>query len=160
MRRGFTTLLIATGLLQVAPAVAEPAAPSLLGTWAVDVSRLPMPPEARPKSVTIAFSDARHQRWTTEVTIVGPDGSTSRSRGTHPIDGTPTFVADSDEADWAAVQVPRPDVLVMALSKSGIPRSTRVYTLGPDGNTTTETVVYAGDAGMQPLRTNYFRRVR
>jgi hypothetical protein len=161
MKLALCTLLIATGLVQASMSPAkEPARPPLLGRWAVDVSQLPMPAEARPRSVTIAFSDAGDKKWTTEVTIVDASGSTSTSRVTHPIDGTPTPVVGSDEADSTAVLVPRPDVLVMALSKGGVPGSVRVYTIGPDGNTSVETVVYAQGAGVQAIRTNRFTRIR
>ncbi len=44
------TLLLAAAV----PAAAGPAPASpLLGSWSVDLTRLPIPPEARPKSVTI-----------------------------------------------------------------------------------------------------------
>ncbi|MEO5559142.1 MAG: hypothetical protein ABIO49_05065 [Dokdonella sp.] len=49
----------------------------LLGHWAVDVSRPPGPPEARPKSVAISFSDAGGGKWTTRVDII--DGAGSKS---------------------------------------------------------------------------------
>ena len=44
------------------------------------------------------------------------------------------------------------------LSKGGVPGSTRVYTLGDDGRTLTETATYFGDGGVPIVRTHYFHR--
>jgi hypothetical protein len=60
----------------------------LIGSWAVDVSRLPIPPEARPKSVTITFGDAGDGKWMTQVDIVDASGAKSHSVSTHALDGT------------------------------------------------------------------------
>jgi hypothetical protein len=154
-------MLLSIGAIQGAPALAQPGESPLLGSWSVDVSRLPIPPEARPKSVTIAFADAGHGRWKTDVEILGQDGSERHSWGTSGIDGTPGSVqGDLEEADSAALKLPLPNVMVMQLAKGGIPASTRVYTVTPDGKTMIETAAYVGPDGKPLLRTNYFSRVR
>lgn len=140
-----------------AASVASP----LLGVWTVDVSRLPMPPQARPKSVTIKFSEAGGNNWTTTVDIYGGDGSHRHMAGTNALDGTPSSITgDLAEADSVAVKLPAPNVMVMQLAKGGIPASTRVYTVAADGRTMIETAAYVGPDGKPLLRTNYFRRVR
>jgi hypothetical protein len=151
----------AAGLLAVAPSSAQPTTRSpLLGTWAVDVSKLPIPPEQRPKSVTFTFNDAGGGKWSTLVDIVAPDGSATHGVATYVRDGTSWPVLGSPEADTSAVMTPKPDVLVMALSKGGVPGSIRIYTVAPDGKSMTETATYFGRDGKPVMRTNYFSRVR
>ncbi|WP_447728586.1 hypothetical protein [Sphingomonas koreensis] len=153
-----TLLLVVT--MPMAPAVAQPASSSpLLGSWAVDLSRLPMPPEARPKSVTITYSDAGGGKWRTNVDVVRQDGSKDHATGTHALDGTPAPVTGNFEADTTAARLPEANVMIMALAKGGIPASTRIYTVAPDGRTMTETAVYFRD-GQPVMRTNHFTRVK
>ncbi len=146
--------------LSIMAASASVASP-LLGSWAVDVSRLPMPPEARPKSVTITFSDAGSGKWTANVDILGGDGSQRHMSSTYALDGTPSAIqGDTAEADVGAIKTPAPNVMVMELARAGVPASTRVYTVAPDGKTMIETAAHLGDDGKPVLRTNYFTRVR
>jgi hypothetical protein len=160
MKALVATLLIAA-VIQGAPAAAlSSAASPLLGSWAVDVSRLPIPPTARPKSVTITFSDAGGRKWTTHVDIVDANGAASHAVSNAALDGTAAPINDSLEADTVALKLPAPNVLVMDLVKKGVPASTRVYTVAPDGKTLTESVAYAGGNGLPMMRTNYFTRVR
>lgn len=119
-----------------------------------------MPPEARPKSVTIEFSDEGCGKWTTQVDILNADGTKLHSKGTAPLDGTPTPVSGSIEADITAVEMPTSEVLVMQLGKGGIPASTRIYTFDADGKSMIETVAYFEKDGRPVLRTNYFTRIR
>lgn len=151
------TLLLAAAA-PATSASAQSASP-LLGSWAVDVSRLPIPPEARPKSVTITYSDAGGGKWRTNVDVVRPDGSEDHAAGTNTLDGTPAPVTGNFEADTSAARLPEPHVLIMALAQGGIPASTRIYTVAPDGKTMTETAVYFRD-GQPVMRTNHFTRVR
>jgi hypothetical protein len=154
-------ILLVAGVIQTAPVLARSSTASpLLGSWAVDVSRLPIPPTARPKSVTITFSDAGGGKWTTRVDIVDASGAVSHAVSNAALDGTAASVKDSIEADTVALKLPAPNVLVMDLVKKGIPASTRVYTVAADGKTLTETAAYAGGNGLPMMRTNYFTRVR
>jgi hypothetical protein len=137
------------------------AASPLLGSWAVDVSRLPVPPQARPKSVRITFSDAGGGKWATRVDVLGGDGSERHMRSIYAPDGSATRIeGDTAEADIGAVEIPAPNVLVLALGKGGMPASTRVYTVAPNGKTMIETATSTGDDGKPVMRTNYFTRVR
>ena len=132
----------------------------LLGRWSVDVSRLPIPPEARPRSVTITFGETREGIWTMAVDIVDAGGNGIHSIGSAALDGTATKVEGSPEADTAAFKMPEPGVLILALGKGGIPASTRIYAVGADPEAMVETAVYFGKDGMPIMRTNYFARVR
>ncbi len=154
-------ILLLAGVLQGAPAHARSSSASpLLGSWTVDVSRLPIPPAVRPKSVTISFSDGGGGKWTTRVDIVDASGAASHATSSAALDGTAAPVRDSIEADTVALMLPAPNVLVMDLVKQGIPASTRIYTVAAGGRTLTETVAYAGGNGMPMMRTNYFTRLR
>lgn len=141
-----------------AAAEAPPAA--VWGTWAVDIERLPMPPQARPRSVTISFAPAGEARVRMRVEVVDPSGSRLVADGETPLDGSPTPVASNFEADVSATTLPRPEVLVLQLGKNGIPASTRVYVVLADGQTMEETVAYFGPDGRPVMRRNHFRRVR
>jgi hypothetical protein len=158
MRALFSTLLLASAI-QASPALSQSASP-LLGRWAVDVSRLAMPPETRPKSVTFTFSDAGGGKWTTKVDIFGGDGSERHMSSTYALDGSPAPIqGDMAEADIGAVKLPEPNVMVLQLGKDGGPASTRVYVVAPDGKTMIETAAYTGPDGKPLMRTNYFNRV-
>ena len=150
-------LTLASFCLSTAASAASP----LLGSWSVDVTKLPVPPEARPKSVTMTFSDAGAGKWRTNVDIRGGDGSVRQMTSTYPLDGSAAPIqGDQMEADTSAVKLPAPNVMVLALGKGGIPASTRIYTVAPDGETMTETAVYFGADGKPVMRTNSFNRLR
>lgn len=153
-------ILLAMLLLPGLSARAEsPPGPTFVGTWAVDLSRLPMPAEQRPKSVTIRFAEAEGGRLAMVVEVVDPSGKTMRAEGVTDLNGTPAAVQGGFEADVSATKMPVPGVLVMQLGRGGIPASTRVYTVVPDGKTMIETAAYFGDDGRPVFRTNYFNRV-
>lgn len=160
--RALVSILLVAGAFVSAPAFAQASNTSpLLGAWAVDVSRLPIPPEARPRSVTFTFSDVGGGKWTIEVEILGGDGSERHMSSTYTLDGTPAPIqGDTAEADVGAVKLPAPNVMVLELGKNGGPASTRVYTVAPDGKTMIETAAYPGNDGKPSMRTNYFNRVR
>jgi hypothetical protein len=133
---------------------------ALLGSWAVDTSRLPMPAEARPKSVTITFADEGADRLRTTVEVIDPAGARLEAEGVTPLDGSPTPVKSNFEADVSATTMPRPEVLIMQLAKNGSPASTRIYSVSPDGKSMIETVAYFRQDGQPVLRKNYFARIR
>lgn len=154
------TWIVAAWLAVQCPLVsAQTAAPSpLLGIWAVDVARLPIPEAMRPRSVSIRFGDAGAQRLATTVEVIDPRGAVLRAESTSTLDGSPTPVSGNLEADTAAFTQPAPGVLVMQLARGGQPASTRIYTVSADGQSLTETVAYFNDAGQPALRANHFRR--
>ncbi|WNL45769.1 hypothetical protein RKE25_20535 [Dyella sp. BiH032] len=157
--KALRTFVLLTALLPGTSALAHsPAASPLTGRWTVDVSRLAMAPAARPKSVTITFSDPGQGSWQTQVDIVDAGGGKSHVVGIATLDGKAAKVEGSAEADAVALKMPEPGVLVMALSRSGVPASTRIYTVDVGGKTMTETVTYLGSDGLPFMRTNYFAR--
>ena len=138
---------------------AEPAA-SLLGSWALDVMHSEIPPEARPQSVTITYSDVGGGKWNTKVAIVGGNGGKINATGTYSLDGTPAPATGYPNIDTAAVKVPAPNVMVAAFYKEGMPRSTRTYIVSPDGKTMTENIVWTNLNGKPEIATNLFNRVK
>lgn len=164
MKTLFPFLLIA-GAIQASPTLAqtpaEPAsAPSpLLGTWVLDVASMPFPPEARPKSVTITYSDVGGGNWRTNVDIVGRDGHEIRAAGTYALDGTAAPSEGYPAIDTVATALPAPNVMVSAFYKEGMPRTTRTYTVAADGRTMTETVVWLNLNGKPEITTSRFNRV-
>jgi hypothetical protein len=137
----------------------EPFVSPLLGTWAVDTSRLPVPPEARPKRVTIIFSQVTPGQLTTRVEVVDPTGALLVAEGTNELNGTIAPVSGNLEADTSAATMPAPTVLVLQLARANVPGSTRIYTVEPDGKSMVETAANFGANGQPVMRFNYFRRV-
>ncbi len=129
----------------------------LVGSWSLDVSRIP---EAeRPRAVTITFRVSKDQKWTTLVEIVAPDGSVQRAESTAALDGVPVAIAGNMRfVDTVALRQPAPNALVMTLGKDGAPLSTRVYTVAADRKSMTETIVWPGK-DLPKLETTYFRRI-
>ena len=149
---------IALGLAMTAHSD-EPGISALEGKWAVDVSLLPIPAEARPKSVTITFAEAEDGRLATRVEVVSSSDTTIYAESVAELNGTPVAVKGNLEADTIAAAMPAPGVLIMQLSRGGVPGSTRVYTLSADRKSMIETAANFGDDGRPFMRTNYFRRV-
>lgn len=146
-------------LLAHGSAIAARPESSFLGRWGVDVATIPLPPEQRPRSVTMTFSDAGGGKWRTTVDIVAPDGTPVHSVSTYVPNGTPAAVTPVGEYDHVAITTPAPNVLIMALSKAGTPGTTRIYTLSPDGNTDTETHVYQTPQGPLSMKTAVWKRL-
>ncbi|MDH0863870.1 hypothetical protein [Mitsuaria sp. GD03876] len=136
---------------------AAPAASPLVGQWALDVGTLPMPPEMRPQRVELDFRAAADGKWTTQVDIVDAKGGRMQSTSTLALDGTPGRATGNYWVDVVNAKMPAPNVLVMQFVYEGIPRSTRVYSVSPDGQVLTETEAYFKD-GAPVLRTALFSR--
>lgn len=155
-------VLVLVSILVVVQSAAQAQASevaSVLGSWSVDISRLPQPPQARPKSVTITFSSEGSTHVRTRVAVVDPTGTPLIAEGVTPLDGTPTQVKSNFEADVSATYMPRPEILIMQLAKNGNPASTRIYTVVPERNQMIETVAYFDSEGRPTLRRNYFTRL-
>lgn len=157
MKQKLIALLAA--LFLATPAFATPASTSpLAGRWILDVDTLPMPPEARPKSVTLVFGDAPGGKWTTRVDIVARDDSKMFAESTLPLDGTPGRATGTYWVDVIAAKMPAPNVLVMQFVYEKIPRSTRVYSLDAEDKVLTETETYFKEDGTPMMRTAFFSR--
>lgn len=150
-------LLSAAALAGTPAHAASPADSPLVGHWVLEVDSLPMPPEARPKSVNIAFAATPNGQWNERVEIVDQGGNALHSESTLSLDGTPGRASGTYWVDVLAAKMPAPNVLVMQFVYEGIPRSTRVYSVSGDGKVMTETEAYFKD-GTPVLRTAYFRR--
>jgi len=151
-----------TGIAALPTNSTDAAASSLLGHWALDVTRLAIPPAARPRSVILNFAAAPGGRLASEVVITAPDGSVRAMRSVAPLDGSATVEISGDraEADHVALKLVDERVLVMALARGATPASTRIYTLAPDRAQLTETAVYIGEDGQAVIRTSHFIRAR
>jgi len=159
MKASLTALLIVV-MLQASPALAASMAGSpLLGHWTLDVGTLPMPPEARPKSVDLQFRDAPGDKLSTYVEIVDRSGKMLHSRSTLSLDGAPGQASGTYWVDVIAARMPAPNVLVMQFVYEKIPRSTRVYSVSADGEVLTETEAYFKEDGTPMMRTAIFNRV-
>jgi hypothetical protein len=150
---------IVLGFLTNAAIADDRAISAWTGKWAVDISRLPIPAEARPRSVTITFAEAADGRLATRVEVVRPDDSVMYSESVAELNGIPVVAKGDLEADTVAVAMPAPGVLIMQLSRAGVPGSTRIYTLSEDRKSMIETAANFADDGRPYMRTNYFTRV-
>ena len=129
----------------------------LVGSWSLDVSRLPE--NERPQQVTMTFRASQDGKWTTLVEIVTPDGSSRHAESTAALDGIPVpITGNMDFIDTVALRQPAPNTLVMTLGKDGARVATRVYTVAKDRESMTETIVWAVD-NLPNLETTYFKRI-
>jgi len=153
-------LLVTVLLCSTTSATAETAAGSpLVGRWALDVSKLGIPAETRPKSVTMEFRDEGAGKWMSRVVIVHPSGEEMHAEASLPLDGRPGPISGNYWADVSAVKMPASNVLVMQLADDGKPASTRIYSVGKDRQTMTETKAIFGDDGTPILQTSTFTRL-
>lgn len=118
-----------------------------------------MPPEERPKSVHLAFRDAPGGKWTTHVEIVDQNNNKMLTQSTLSLDGTPGRAFGTYWVDVIAAKMPAPNVLVMQIVYQGVPRSTRIFSVGADGRILTETETYFKEDGTPMQRTAFFSRV-
>lgn len=131
----------------------------LLGTWVLDLTRMPDAYGVLPKRVTYGFADVGQGVWQGTIDIVAPDGNVRHMVSRYTRDGRAVKIeGDQLEADSVAVTMPAPNILVMGLAKDKRPGSTRVYLVSPDGKEMTETAVNVGDDGMPHVRTFHFKR--
>jgi hypothetical protein len=159
--KNWLACLLIIGVVVGAPARAKSSSTSMLvGRWSVDTSRLPNPPEARPRRVTITFSQAGKAELTMDVDIIYASGQEIHTVCALALNGRPSQVMGSPEADVAAIKMPQPDVLILTLGKDGHQASTRIYTVKAGGQRMTETASYYGHDGMPLLKTHYFTRIR
>lgn len=153
-------------LMPVGAAVAgpegSPASRSpFLGTWELDLSRMPANYGPPPRRVLYTFEDVGAGQWRTTVDITAPDGSVRHMAVRYARDGSAAAgEGDLSEADSAAINQPASNVLVMSLAKNKMLGSVRVYAISSDGKEMTESAA-AADAGGAPFVRNFhFRRLR
>lgn len=151
------SLLVAL-LLATSAFAAWSAESPLAGRWSLDVSTLPMPPEARPKSVDLEFRSLPDGKWSTDVDIIDAGNNRMSSASTLNLDGTPGRATGNYWVDVLSAKMPAPNVLVMQFVYQGIPRSTRIYSVSEDGNVLTETEAYFKEDATPVMRTALFNR--
>ena len=135
---------------------AAPGRLPIVGKWALDTTRLP--PEGRPRSVTLDFRVSEDGKWTGRSDIVAADGSRQHAEATAAADGPPVpLTGNMAFADRVSMRQPAPNTLVLTFTKDGDPVSTRVYTVEDGGNAMKETIVWAGDVTPRMV-TTYFNR--
>jgi hypothetical protein len=155
----FVCLCLATTASADPVATVEVQSP-LLGTWVLDLTRMPDANGPLPKRVTYAWADLGQGVWEGTVDIVAPDGGVRHMASRYTRDGRAVRIeGDQLEADSVAVTTPAPNILVMGLAKGNRPGSTRVYSVSANGMELTESAVSVGDDGMPLVRTFHFTRM-
>lgn len=160
MKKTWPAVLVIMLLSTVAALANAPARSPLVGQWILQVDKLTMPPEARPKSVTLEFGEAADGKWTSRVQIVDQADHELHLQSTLSLDGTPGMASGTYWVDVCAATMPAPDVLVMQFAWQGTPASTRIYSVDKGGRTLTETEAYFKKDGTPVLRIAYFSRAR
>jgi hypothetical protein len=153
------TASIVLGLLALViptiPAFADQAS-LLLGTWKVDVSKLPM--QNPPDSVTIVLKNAAGGRYQMIVDIVDHGGGKRHTDTTFTPDGTPAQAAGNADYDVVTMTMPSRRILVMGGGYKGNPSNTRVFSLSDDGKHMVETVIMHTDDGTPHSRVDFWDR--
>ncbi|MDG2535135.1 hypothetical protein P6144_15855 [Sphingomonas sp. HITSZ_GF] len=159
----FAALLLPAALLigGAAPARPTPDASPFLGTWELDLSRMPDSYGPPPKRVTFTFRDVGAGQWRTEIDITAPDDSVRHSAVQYRRDGRMVpGEGDTGEADSAAFLSPAPNVLVMGLAKNRTLGAVRTYVISADGREMTESAANVDETGAPFVRSFHFRRIR
>jgi hypothetical protein len=132
-----------------------------LGTWELDLSRMPANYGPPPRRVLYTFEDAGAGQWRTTVDITAPDGSVRHMAVRYARNGSASAgEGDLSEADSAAINQPASNVLVMSLSKNKMLGSVRVYAVSSAGKEMTESAAAADASGAPFVRNFHFRRLR
>jgi hypothetical protein len=160
MKKTWVALLVITLLSAVVALARAPARSPLVGRWVLEVDKLTMPPEARPKSVTLEFGEAADGKWTTRVQIVDQADHELHSQSTLSLDGTPGTSSGTYWVDVCAATMPAPSVLVMECAWQGVPAWTRVFSVDKDSRTLRETEAYFKKDGTPVMRIAQFSRAR
>ena len=134
-----TALLSVTAIALTGTPVlaASPADSPLVGHWLLEVDSLPMPPEARPKSVSIVFAAMPDGKWNERVEIIDPNGKPMHSESTLSLDGTPGRASGTYWVDVLAAKMPEPEPIsamrrgLRAATRSNAIRQPRVELCSP-----------------------------
>ena len=147
-------VLIASGVFAQLAYAAAPT--QLLGRWAVDVSKLPVP--TPPKSVTLTLSDLGDGSLRMEIDTIGTDDSKAHAEATFKMDGTLAKVQGSLDVDTVSVTLPNHLSMTMGTAMAGHPSNSRVFTLSDDGRHMVETIISHAPDGMPRTRSNTWVR--
>lgn len=131
-----------------------------IGTWELDLTRMPETYGPPPKRVTFTFEDIGAGKWRTKVEITAPDDSVRRMAVEYRRDGRAVQgEGDNAEGDTAAFNSPAPNVLVMNMARNKSPAGVRVYTISADGKEMTEAAAGIDGEGAPFVRNFHFRRI-
>lgn len=164
-RRTFASLLLlAAAPLAVSTPVtaraASTAAAPFLGTWELDLTRMPDTYGPPPKRVVYTFKDVGAGEWATTIDITGRDDALRHIAIRYRRDGKAVRgTGDTADGDTAAVGTPNPNVLVMSLATGGKLGSVRTFTVSTDGREMTESAANVTAGGEPFVRHFHFRRI-
>ncbi len=131
-----------------------------LGSWELDLGRMPATYGTPPKRVLYRFSDVGEGFTRLEVDITAPDGSVRHMAVRFRPDGKMVpGQGDTSEADSAALEAPASNVLVMSLAKNKTLGSVRVYAISADGREMTESAANVDGDGAPFVRNFHFKRL-
>lgn len=151
------------GLMMVlpSPTMAKPSAQSpFLGTWELDLAKMPVTYGTPPKRVTYRFVDVGQGQWKTLIDITAQDDSVRHMEAQFAHDGTMTGGnGDRSEGDHAAAGSPADNVIVLSLAKDKLLESVRVYAVTKDGKTMTESAADVDDEGVPFVRNFTYHRI-
>ncbi len=161
MPRVLLTAALVVGVLQCVALPARAGPSKLLGSWLINVSKLPVPSGgAAPKSVNLTIADDHDGKWTMTIDVVDQSGKRIHQELEFTTDGKPAPVAGSVDVDTVSVTCPDVRTMVMATSKNKLPSNTRIFSVSETGTVLTETIVSHGSDGTPAQRTNSWTRVR
>ena len=157
LRRHAITFSLSMAALASSALVYAADSHKLVGTWAVDVSRLDQP--NKPKSVTLTLKDAEPGVYVMTVDIESPDGQVMHAGGSpfRP-DGVAVKVEGSMDVDMVTISMPNSRTLVMGGGFQGHPSSSRVWTLSDDGKEMIEIAIRHLSDGTPYMRKFYWKR--
>lgn len=163
MRRTLTAFVLAAAVGAVltapGPAASPKAKSPFLGKWALDVKSMPVTYGAPPKSVTYEFVDLGKGRWETRIHIVDDGGVRDMAVGYRRDGQANAGSGYAGEGDFAAVNSPAPNVLVMSLARDKQLESVRTYAISANGREMTESAADVDDAGVPFVRNFHYRKI-
>jgi hypothetical protein len=130
-----------------------------LGKWALDVKTMPVTYGAPPKSVTYEFVDLGNSRWETRIHIVDDGGVRDMAVGYRRDGNANAGSGYAGEGDFAAVNSPAPNVLVMSLAREKKLESVRTYAVSANGLEMIESAADVDDNGVPFVRNFRFTRI-
>ena len=156
--RVLTLIAIAACLGATTPSDAAQAVEGslLLGTWHVDVKKLPVPQP--PKDVTLTLTQVAQGEIRMTIDVTNTDGTVIHSESTFKTDGSASPVQGSLDVDTVSVTLPNRRTLIMGTGMKGHPSNTRVFALSDNSRQMTENIVSHDANGVPHARANTWTR--